>query len=68
MSEFIKISMEQAIRMATATIRCDYDEKRRCKIVDEIIEAWKYYGYIHGYEKQENPNESEQPLHEGGRG
>lgn len=56
----IKISEEQAIKMAYGTIMCDYDDAKRKSIVKEIIENWKYNGYIEGYEKQEIAEEVEQ--------
>ena len=56
----IKISEEQAIKMAYGTIMCDYEDDKRKSIVKEIIENWKYYGYIEGYEKQEVAEEVEQ--------
>jgi len=56
----IKISEEQAIKMAYGTIMFDYDDAKRKSIVKEIIENWKYNGYIEGHEKQEIAEEVEQ--------
>ena len=56
----IKISEEQALKMAHGTIMCDYEDDKRKSIVKEIIENWKYHGYIEGYDKQENTEEVEQ--------
>lgn len=49
----IKISEEQAVNMAYATITKDESDEKRKQIVSEILHAWKCYGYIDGYNRME---------------
>lgn len=47
----MKISIDQAIKMANGTIFCDYDNNRRNKVVNEILNNWKENGFIKGFKK-----------------
>ena len=49
-----KISEEQAVKMARATITRDESEDKIKQIVSEIIDAWKWYGYIEGYDRMDS--------------
>ena len=50
----IKISEEQAVKMAHATITRDESEEKIKQIVSEILHAWKWYGYIEGYDRMDS--------------
>jgi ribosomal protein S8 len=56
-NKMIKIFEEQAIKMAYCTIFSDEEDATRKRIVNEILDSWKHYGFIEGYEKIKNNNE-----------
>lgn len=44
----MKISKEDAVKLAEASIICDYSDKEKERRIIEIITSWQIHGYIEG--------------------